>query len=76
MVIAPRYLVVALHNEHDTLKELLIKEADNAKTYDEEMKDLWARLDSTEKKITMKDSRIQEMTEYGDECYTDGYYRT
>ncbi|EXB66630.1 hypothetical protein L484_024926 [Morus notabilis] len=75
MVIAARYPAVALHNEHDKLKDLLIKEKDNARTRDVEIKDLWACLDSAKKQIAVKDSRIQEMTEYDDERYTDGYYR-
>ncbi|EXB75683.1 hypothetical protein L484_026161 [Morus notabilis] len=78
MVITARYPAVAreqedLRDEHGTLKELLIKEKDKAMTLDEEIKDFRARIDLADKKITVKDLGIQELTKYGDERYTDGY---
>lgn len=57
----------------DTLNELLIKKKDKVRTCDEEIKDLWTLLDLADKKIAPKDFRIQELIEYGDECYTVCY---
>ncbi|EXC06429.1 hypothetical protein L484_004715 [Morus notabilis] len=59
-----------LCEERDSLKELLIKEKDKARTRDEEMLDLHAQLESSDK-VAAKDLQISELSDLADEWYTD-----
>ncbi|EXB23120.1 hypothetical protein L484_016133 [Morus notabilis] len=78
MVITARYLTVEgeleeLRKSRDSLKELLIKVKDKARTRDEEMLDLRAQLESSDEKVAAKDLQIRELSDLVDEWYTNGW---